>query len=141
MSGQSPFAGTVCSNRRTMFVFSRLLKELRLDCTVKNGAKISPSFFFHRSTIFSPVNWSVFFFFSHSLHQQNSISPGATRSQSMLCFFFSLWFFLPVLHSCLTAPVLLLLSLHTVVFIPQTSPQSWSVVVRVCLHIHADSYL
>lgn len=63
MSGQSPFAGTVCSNRRTMFVFSRLLKELRLDCTVKNGAKISPSFFFHRSTIFSPVNWSVFFFF------------------------------------------------------------------------------
>lgn len=141
MSGQSPFAGTVCSNRRTMFVFSRLLKELRLDCTVKNGAKISPSFFFHRSTIFSPVNWSVFFFFFLTLYTSKTASPLELHDLNPCFVFFSLWFFLPVLHSCLTAPVLLLLSLHTVFFIPQTSPQSWSVVVRVCLHIHADSYL
>lgn len=74
-----------------MFVFSRLLKELRLDCTVKNGAKISPSFFFHRSTIFSPVNWSVFFFFFLTLYTSKTASPLELHDLNpCFVFFFSL---------------------------------------------------
>lgn len=112
-----------------MFVFSRLLKELRLDCWVKNGAKISPSFFFSPQHNFLPGKLVCFFFFFSLSTPAKQHLPWSYTISIHALFFFSLWFFLPVLHSCLTAPVLLLLSLHTVVFIPETSPQSWSVVV------------
>lgn len=46
-----------------MFVFTHLLQELRLDCTVKNGPGplLGLSFFFFPPQHnFPPVNWSVF---------------------------------------------------------------------------------
>lgn len=64
-SGPSSFTSTVCSvrpaDRRTMFVFTHLLQELRLDCTVKNGPGLLLGlFFFPPQHNFPPVNWSVF---------------------------------------------------------------------------------
>lgn len=51
---------------RTMFVFTHLLRELRLDCTMKNGSGLLLGlcvfffFFFPTQHNFPPVNWSVF---------------------------------------------------------------------------------
>lgn len=44
-----------------MFVFTHLLQELRLDCTVKNGPGLLLGLFlFPPQHNFPPVNWSVF---------------------------------------------------------------------------------
>lgn len=64
LRGLSSFTSTVCSaqaaDRRTMFVFTHLLQELRLDCTVKNGSGLLLGLFFPPQHNFPLVNWSVF---------------------------------------------------------------------------------
>lgn len=101
-SGCESSASAVCSvsvaDRRTMLVFTHLLWELRLDCTVKNGARFALSFrlFFPRpQRNFHLVNWSVF----ASTNKTSSLEPQYLNS-----------FFPPVLcsrSSTVPAPTLL----------------------------------
>lgn len=79
------YTSTICSvraaDRRTMFVFTHLLQEIRLHSEEWARSALRSLFFSHHSTIFPQ---QIGLCLPLSLHQQNNIYPEAIGSQFVL---------------------------------------------------------